>query len=143
MVEVVREQVLVDRPASIAWSHLAHLEEWPSWAEHITRMEPTPPGDLRDSTHVLLHMRAGPRNEMKVTEYDPPNRWVWEGRSFGVTTRFEHRFEGVGDNATRIWFLGWMNGPLSFIGAPIFRRMMHGYLVKALPKLKLEIEATD
>jgi hypothetical protein len=46
VVEVVREQVLVDRTASEAWSHLAHLEKWPSWAEHITLMEPNPPEDL-------------------------------------------------------------------------------------------------
>lgn len=105
MRQVVREEVVVDRSPSVAWKHLAKLEEWPSWAVHIRRMDPNPPGDLTDSTQVVLHMRAGPRTKMIVTEYDPPQRWVWEGRSFGVTTRFEHKLEEIGGGRTRIWFL--------------------------------------
>ncbi|MFN2488181.1 MAG: SRPBCC family protein [Actinomycetota bacterium] len=72
MREVVHERIVVNRPLSSAWKHLAHLEDWPSWAGHIRRMEPTPRGDLTASTQVLMHMRAGPRNKMIVTEYDPP-----------------------------------------------------------------------
>lgn len=143
MSEVVREQVIVDRSPSAAWNHLAHLENWPSWAGHIKRMEPTPRGDLTASTQVILHMRAGPRNKMIVTEYDPPHRWVWEGRSFGVTTRFEHKFEAIDENRTRIWFLAGMSGPLSFLTGGLFGRMMHRYLTRALPKLKSEMEASD
>ena len=141
--EVVREKVDVDRPSSAAWKHLARLEDWPSWADHIRRMEPTPPGDLTASTQVLLHMSAGPRNNMIVTEYDPPNRWVWEGRSFGVTTLFEHKFEEIDQNRTRIWFLASMSGPLALLVGPIFGRMMHRYLSRALPKLKSQMEAAD
>ena len=85
-------------------------------------------------------MRAGPRNKMIVTEYDPPRRWVWEGTSWGVTTRFEHKFEEVDEDRTRTWFLGWTKGLLSFIGGPVFGRMMHRYLSRALPKLKSELE---
>jgi hypothetical protein len=86
-------------------------------------------------------MRAGPRTTMKVTEYDPPHRWVWEGRSMGMTTRFEHKFEEVAQGRTRIWFLAWTSGPLSFVGGRIFGKMMRRYLAVALPKLKAEIEA--
>ncbi|MFN2556637.1 MAG: SRPBCC family protein [Nitriliruptorales bacterium] len=142
MRETVREQVVVDRPRSAAWAHLARLEAWPSWAAHIRRMEPSPPGELTASTEVLLHMRAGPRTKMVVTEYDPPTRWVWEGTSYGVTTRFEHRFEELGDGQTRIWFLGWSAGPLSGPGGWMFGKMMHRYLARALPRLKAEMERT-
>lgn len=142
MREVVREQVVVDRPASAAWKHLANLEDWPSWAGHIRRMDPTPPGELTASTQVMLHMRAGPRTKMIVTEYDPPRRWVWEGKSFGMTTTFEHRLEEAGEGGTRIWFLAWVSGPLSGPGGWIFGKMMHRYLARALPKLKAEIEDT-
>lgn len=140
MREVVREQVVVDRPAHAVWTHLAKLKEWPSWAKHIRQMDPTPPRELTASTHVMLHMRAGPRTLMIVTEYEPPRRWVWEGRSFGMTTRFEHKLEEIGEGRTRIWFLAWVSGPLSGPGGWIFGKMMHRYLALALPKLKGEIE---
>ncbi|HWL66435.1 MAG TPA: SRPBCC family protein, partial [Actinomycetota bacterium] len=98
MSEVLREEVTVDRSQSVAWAHLAHLEQWPTWATHIKRMEPHPPGELTASTQVVVRMRAGPRNKMTVTEYDPPHRWVWEGKAFGITTRFEHEFEALDEN---------------------------------------------
>lgn len=140
MREVVREQVVVERSPQEAWDHLARLEQWPSWAAHIRRMEPMPPGNLTSSTRVVLHMRAGPRTTMTVTEYDPPKRWVWEGKSFGTMTRFEHQLEPVGEGHTRIWFLAWMSGPFARPGDWIFGKMMSRYLATALPKLKKEIE---
>ena len=139
--EVVREQVVVDRPATEAWDHLSQLERWPSWAGHIKSMKPTPPGTLTAETKVDLQMRAGPRNTMVVTEYDPPRGWVWEGRSMGVTTRFEHRFEELEAGQTRIWFLAWVSEPLAGPGGWMFGRMMRRALGVALPKLKAEIEA--
>jgi hypothetical protein len=140
--EVVREEVVVDRPAWDVWGHLAKLEQWPSWAAHIRRMDPTPPGELAAETRVVLHMRAGPRASMTVTEFDAPRRWVWEGRSLGVTTRFEHRLDEVAESRTRVWFLAWMSGPLSLPAGWAFGTMMHRYLLRALPKLKDEIEAS-
>lgn len=141
MREVVREQVVVERSAPEAWKHLAQLEQWPSWAGHIKRMDPTPPGELTAETKVTLQMRAGPRNTMVVTDFDPPRSWAWEGRSMGVTTRFEHRFEELEGGPTRIWFLAWVSGPLAGPGGWIFGRMMKRALGIALPKLKAEIEA--
>jgi hypothetical protein len=100
-------------------------------------------GGLTAATQVVVHMRAGPRTKMTVTEYDAPRRWVWEGRSLGVTTLFEHKLEEIGEGCTRIWFLAWMSGPLAGPGGSIFERVMRRYLASALPKLKGEIEAGD
>ncbi len=139
MREVVREQVMVDRPPQAAWDHLARLAAWPSWAGHILAMDADPPGRLTAHTEVVLHMRAGPRARMVVTDHDPPRSWVWEGDSPGVTTVFEHRFEQVG-GGTRIWFLAWMDGPLAPIVGTVFGAVMHRNLARALPRLKVEIE---
>lgn len=140
MKEVLREEVTVDRPNAVAWDHLAQLERWPTWGRHIRRMTPSPPGVLTESTTVILRMRNGARTTMVVTEFDPPRRWVWEGRSFMTLTRFEHKFEPVGDDGTRIWFLAWMSGPLARPMGFMFGRMMKRYLARGFPKLKAEIE---
>ena len=142
MREVVREQVTVGVPPSAAWHHLSRLEEWPSWARHIRRIVPDPPGKLTGSTKVMLAMRTGPRTRMVVTDYDPPRSWVWEGTSYGVTTRFEHLFEELDAGQTRIWFLAWMSGRLAWVLGPMFGKMMHRNLARALPKLKAEMEIT-
>lgn len=137
----MREQVVVERSPSEAWDHLTRLEAWPSWAGHIRAMQPEPAGELTESTTVVLHMRHGPRVRMVVTEYEPPHGWVWEGRSFGTTTRFEHRFDRVAHDRTRIWFLAWMDGPVADLAAWVFGRVMHRNLSVALPRLKSEMEA--
>lgn len=95
-------------------------------------------GDVRE---VVLHMRAGPRARLVVTDHDPPRRCVWEGDSPGVTTVFEHRFEEVEDG-TRIWFLAWMRGPLAPVVGPVFGAVMRRNLARALPRLKAEIEGS-
>ncbi len=141
MREVLREEVTVDRSEQVAWDHLAALERWPSWAAHIKSMAPTPPGNLTGSTSVKMHMSNGMRTTMTVVEYDPPHRWVWEGRSMGTVTRFEHRFEPVEDGRTRIWFLAWMGGAFAGPGGWWFGRAMRRYLSRAFPKLKAEIES--
>lgn len=142
MREVVREQVTVDVPPSAAWDHLSRLEEWPSWAGHIRRMEPDPVGELTGSTEVMLSMRAGPRTRMVVTDYDPPRSWVWEGTSYGVTTRFEHRFEELDAGETRIWFLASTSGRLAGVVGWMFGKLMHRNLARVLPRLKAEMETT-
>jgi carbon monoxide dehydrogenase subunit G len=141
MREVLREEVTVDRSEQTAWDHLSALERWPSWAGHIKSMDPTPPGELTASTSVKLHMSNGMKTAMTVTEYDPPHRWVWEGRSMGTVTRFEHRFEPLGEGRTRIWFLAWVSGPLAGPGGWWFGRAMKRNLARAFPKLKAEIES--
>lgn len=93
-------------------------------------------------TEVVVHMRAGPATRIYVTEYEPPRRWVWEGTSYVVTTRFEHRLDEVDPQKTQIWFLAWVEGPMARVGGWIFGKMMHRYPARALPRLKAEIEAT-
>ena len=142
MREVLREAVTVDRSAAVAWNHLAQLERWPTWGRHIRRMTPSPSGALTESTSVILQMRNGAKTTMVVTEFEPPRRWVWEGRSFETLTRFEHQFEPVDGGGTRIWFLAWMSGPIAGPMGWIYGRMMKRNLARGFPKLKAEIEVT-
>jgi len=54
MVTLIERQFTVAAPLSRAWEHLACVEQWPSWATHIKRLELNPPGDLGpQSTGVL------------------------------------------------------------------------------------------
>lgn len=142
MREVLSEQVTVHRSPLAAWDHLARLEAWPTWAGYIRWMDPDRPGAVTASTEVVLLMHAGPMARMVVTGHDPPRSWAWEGDSPGVTTMFEHRFDEIDEDRTRISFLAWMDGLLAPVYAPVVGAVMHRNLARTLPRLKAEIEDT-
>src|SRR5205085_7579162 len=43
---VLQREFTVDLPLEKAWQHLARVEQWPSWAKHIKRVELQPAGEL-------------------------------------------------------------------------------------------------
>ena len=93
--------VLVERkfevPASLsdAWSGLADVETWPSWAPHIAAARVTPPGPVGPETSGTFRFRPLGRSGFRMTEFDPPRSWTWTGRAMGVEIDYEHRFEPV------------------------------------------------
>ncbi len=46
MVTLIYREFAVDIPLRQAWQHLARVEQWPSWAKHIKRVEMQPAGEL-------------------------------------------------------------------------------------------------
>src|SRR5262245_44658550 len=44
MVTLIQRAFVVDVPLLRAWEHLARVEQWPSWAAHIKRIDLRPPG---------------------------------------------------------------------------------------------------
>jgi Polyketide cyclase / dehydrase and lipid transport len=59
MVTLIVREFTVDAPVRTAWDHLARLEQWPSWAGHITRMDLKPRGQLGPQSAGVLHKFGG------------------------------------------------------------------------------------
>jgi hypothetical protein len=55
-VRLLERSFRVDVPLEEAWAHVARVEQWPSWARHIRRVELRPAGPLGASS-------AGTRRE--------------------------------------------------------------------------------
>jgi hypothetical protein len=100
--------VLVERSFDVpvardqAWSALAEVESWAHWAPHISRARVTPPGPVQAHSSGTFRFRPIGRSRFTMTDFDPPRSWTWTGRVMGVTIDYEHRFDEVEPDRTRL-----------------------------------------
>jgi hypothetical protein len=99
---LVERSFEVPLPAHDAWSALASVETWPTWAPHIAAAHTTPPGPVGPDTSGTFRFRPAGRSRFKMTEFDPPRSWTWSGRAMGVLIDYEHRFEPESPESTRL-----------------------------------------
>jgi polyketide cyclase/dehydrase/lipid transport protein len=117
MVALIRREFIVDLPLERAWRHLARVEEWPSWARHIRRIEMQPPGELGPDSTGYMQLINGLKPVWKVTEFKPHRSWKWAGSFLWLTIEYDHLFEEVNPAQTKITFLVEATGfGASFLG---------------------------
>ena len=56
---LLQREFTVDLPLEKAWQHLARVEQWPSWAKHIKRVELQPAGELRLGSTGRMRLTNG------------------------------------------------------------------------------------
>ena len=71
MVTLIQREFTVDVPVPVAWDHLARIEQWPSWAPHIKRIELRPPGELSPRSTGVIHLSNGMSPAFRMTELTP------------------------------------------------------------------------
>ncbi len=139
MIELIRRQFDVAAPLEQAWAHLAHVEHWPSWAHHITRIELNPPGEIGPASTGLIHLRFGPRSAFGVTEHNLHRNWKWVGRFLWLTVHYDHIFEQNGGKTRLIWTVACEGFAASLFGR-LFALIYNRILNAAIPRLVAEIE---
>lgn len=136
---ILREFV-VNAPLERTWKHLARVSEWPSWARHIQRLELSPSGDLTANSTVKVFLRNGVKGTLRMTQFDPPHRWRWDGPFLWFNSYVDHRFEAVDERRTKLmWLLGIEGFADSVIG-PLLGHYYNGKWSRAIPLLTAEIE---
>lgn len=140
MIEIRREFV-VDVPLTVAWRHLADVEHWPSWALHIKRAQVVPAGTLTPHTSGTFHLSHGLRSTFEMAEYNPPRSWRWVGPVLWLSVSYDHRFETIAGNRTKlIWVVEVRGVGSSTLGAA-FAALYERNLDKAVPKLVDEMNS--
>ncbi len=143
MRRLVRREFVVERPVEEAWRHLARVEAWPSWAQHIRRVEPRPRGELGPASTGVIRLRNGVRSAFAMTEFDPPRHWKWIGRFLWLAVQYDHRFEAVGAGRTRlIWTVDVEGFGVATIGR-LFAAIYERNLDAAIPALVAEMNAGE
>jgi hypothetical protein len=127
----------VEVPLNVAWDHLVNVVAWPSWAQHITRVELNPSGPLTARTQGTLHLRRGGKLPFRTTEFRFLRHWVWRGRTYGVEVEHGFRFEAVSEQRTQIIFTVGYRG--SGLLARLFTSRYGRNLDRAIPLLIAEI----
>lgn len=141
MITLIRREFVVNAPVAVAWDHLARLEQWPSWAHHIKRIDVSPPGPVSGSSSGTIRLGLGMKSKFTMTEFNPPENWKWAGPFMNLTVHYDHRFEPLGEDRCRlVWVVdveGFGAAVLGRIFAAIYRRNLN----RAIPRLIEEIDA--
>ncbi len=132
----------VAAPPEQAWSHLARIEEWPTWARHIRSIEVDPTGALSLETTGVIRLTNGVRSTFRMTRLDPGRSWVWEGGFLWMNVRYDHVFEPTEGGGTRIRFVvegeGFGQNTLGRLFAAIYARNLD----RAIPNLIEELRGS-
>jgi hypothetical protein len=139
MLTLIRREFTVGVPLQGAWEHLARIEQWPSWAPHIKRIELLPPGELGPQSTGVIHLANGMKPAFRMTEFNPPQNWKWVGRFLWATVEYDHVFEKLGPEKTRMtWVVRAAGFGVSILGK-LFARAYNKNLDTAIPRLVAEM----
>jgi hypothetical protein len=69
MVTLTQREFTVGIPLQRAWDRLARIEQWPSWAPHINKIELHPPRELGPDSSGVIHLTNGMKRVFRVTEF--------------------------------------------------------------------------
>ncbi len=105
MIRLLRRQFEVPVPLTEAWRFLARVEDWPRWAKHIRRVEMNPPGEIGPESSGTIHLRNGVRSTFRMQEFRPGTSWKWAGAFLWLTVHYDHQFEVVDADHTRLTWL--------------------------------------
>jgi carbon monoxide dehydrogenase subunit G len=90
-------QLLVQAPAERVWALTEDIESWPRLTPTMRRVERLDDGPLRvGSTATVTQPRLRPAR-WRVTELEPPRRFVWETETLGTRIVAGHHVEPAGE----------------------------------------------
>jgi Polyketide cyclase / dehydrase and lipid transport len=136
--------VLVERtfevpiPPHEAWSALADVAAWPTWAPHIVEARTTPPGPVSADTSGTFRFRPAGRSRFAMTQFDPPRSRTWSGRAMGVPIDYEHRFEPSSPASTRLVWQVRCRGRAG-VRARLFARVYARLIDRAWPRFAASV----
>jgi Polyketide cyclase / dehydrase and lipid transport len=142
VIELVARDFTVDVPLDRAWDHLARVERWTSWAKHINRVVLDPPGSLTEASAGTFRLAGGVRSTFRMEIYEPPRRWQWVGRFLTATVHYDHRFDAVDAEHTRLIWTVSAEGPGSATLGRVFGAIYARNLDRAIPNLQAELRSS-
>jgi len=141
VLNLVAREFTVDVSLDRAWDHLARVEQWTSWAKHIKQVTLDPSGPLTPTSAGAFRLAGGARSTFRMEIYDPPRRWQWVGRFLSIQVHYDHRFEPVDPEHTRLIWTVDAEGPGSATVGRLFGAIYARNLDKAIPNLQAELRA--
>jgi len=113
-----------------AWRLLALVQEWPRWAGHIRRVDVTPAGGIGPDSSGCIRLRNGVKSTFRMEEFQPGKHWKWVGAFLWLTVHYDHQFEAVDPNHTRLTWIVDAEG----LGAKVLGRLFAAVYSKNLDK---------
>jgi hypothetical protein len=143
MLRVLERTFVAKTSAEQAWAHLENVEQWPSWARHIRRITLNPRGPLRENSEGVIYLTNGLRSTFRMEAINPITNWRWGGSFLWLAVHYDHRFEPMSNEGSKITFTIDVEG----VGAAIFGRVFAAIyavsLDRAIPILVRELESGE
>ena len=143
MANLIHREFIVDVAIKTAWCHLAAVEKWPSWAKHIKHVALTPDGQLTHQSKGTFHLKNGIKSQFRMTEINSPRNWKWVGPFLWLTVHYDHQFEEVDSQHTKLTWVVDVEGFGVSVFGRLFAAIYNGNLDKAIPHLINEMAALD
>ena len=142
MITLLQREFSVDVPLQRAWDHLARVEQWPSWAPHIKRIDLQPAGELGPQSTGRLHLSNGMKRAFRMTEFNPPRHWKWVGQFLWLPVIYDHWFEALDAEHTKLTWVVQSQGFGAGVLGRLFAKIYRASLDKAIPLLIAEMNAS-
>ncbi|MCZ6671581.1 MAG: SRPBCC family protein [Verrucomicrobia bacterium] len=140
LVRLLERRFTAKVPLKKAWAHLERIEQWPSWARHIRRIDLRPSGPLGIHSEGAIQLTNGIRSTFRMEELNVGSNWKWVGPFLWITVHYDHRFKRTGPEESEISFV--LDG--EGFGAGVFGRLFAAIyarnLDRAIPNLIKELE---
>ena len=143
MVRLLERRFKVKAPLEKAWKHLERVEEWPTWARHIRRIELRPPGPLTAHSAGALVLTSGVRSTFRMEELNTGVNWRWAGPFLWITVHYDHRFSQAGPEETEIAFVLDGEGAAAGLFGRLFAALYARNLDRAIPNLVSQMERPE
>ncbi len=135
MIRLLERRFDVELPLADAWRFLARVAEWPRWAAHIRSIDLDPHGEVGARTSGRIRLKNGVTSTFRITEFAPGRNWKWAGPFLWLTIHYDHRFEALAAERTRLtWTVdaeGFGASTLGRLFAAIYARSLD----QAIPNL--------
>jgi hypothetical protein len=133
-VTAFRREIVVNAPREVAWEHFSRPREWKTWLasgypDTMSPGEVVGPDTVATISGITFHM----------AEFDRPAHWMWTAKILWFTILYDHIFERVADNQTRLTFHMRVTGFGNDLFALLMGAASRGGHAEALPKLADEM----
>jgi hypothetical protein len=79
MVNLIDREFTVNVSKERGWQHLARLDQWPTWPQHIKQIQVRPQGELGPQSSGVIRLASGMKSTFLMTEFNPWRNWKWAG----------------------------------------------------------------
>ena len=135
MITLLQRQFTVNASLESSWQHLARVEQWPSWAKHIRKVVVSPAGELGSESRGVIHLSNGVKSAFQMSDYSPPRNWKWVGGFLWLTVHYDHIFEALDPQRTRLTWVVEAEGFGVSVFGRLFARIYNKNLDRAVPVL--------
>src|SRR5688500_8658456 len=71
-------EVEIEASAADVWTVMVNVEEWPTWAPQMKRLDRVEQGPLRLGSRIRVRPKGLPANVWHVTEFEEGRLFSWE-----------------------------------------------------------------